>query len=255
MSDTQAVLQQLIDMSLELARPERRLVILGEGNTSAICDDGTFWVKASGAQLPTADVNTFVRCRSQGLVEVANGEAVDDETYEAALRDSKVDRDEPKRPSTEAIFHALLLLKAGAKFVAHTHPEVVNAIMCSSRAQEAFSGRLFPDEIVVCGPAPAYVRFVDPGMQLARAVRDAVRDYIDEWNLPPKVVLMQNHGMIALGQTPTEVDSIMQMFTKTCRVLLGTYAMGGPNFLTGANVERIFTRPDEAYRRKVLNLE
>ena len=45
------------------------------------------------------------------------------------------------------------------------------------------------------------------------------------------------------------------MFVKTCRILLGTYALGGPHFLSQANVNRIFTRPDEAYRRKELELD
>jgi len=42
------------------------------------------------------------------------------------------------------------------------------------------------------------------------------------------------------------------MMVKTARVLLGTYAAGGPSFLTSENVGRIHTRPDEAYRRKLL---
>jgi len=254
MSNAKQVLQQLIDMSLNLARPERRIVILGEGNTSAMCDDGTFWVKASGTQLPTAGVETFVRCRTEGLLAAANGDADDDTSYEAALADSKVDPEEPKRPSTEAIFHAILLTETDAKFVAHTHPEAANALLCSKRAEEAFSGRLFPDEIVVCGPAVAFVPFVDPGLELSRAVRDSVRRYIDTWDIPPRVIVMQNHGVIALGQTPAQVDSIYQMFLKTCRVLQATYALGGPNFLSESNVDRVFTRPDEAYRRKVLKL-
>ena len=53
MSDAaQQVLHELVAMSLEIGRPERDLVILGEGNTSADVGDGSFWVKASGTQLP-----------------------------------------------------------------------------------------------------------------------------------------------------------------------------------------------------------
>ena len=70
--------------------------------------------------------------------------------------------------------------------------------------------------------------------------------------MPPKVVLMQNHGLIALGASAGEVDNITSMYVKTCRVLLGTYALGGPHFLTQANVDRIHTRPDELYRRSAL---
>jgi ribulose-5-phosphate 4-epimerase/fuculose-1-phosphate aldolase len=76
-----------------------------------------------------------------------------------------------------------------------------------------------------------------------------------EWGAPPKVILLQNHGLIALGTTPAEVDSITAMYVKTCRVLAGTYAFGGPHFLSAEAVRRIHTRPDEAYRRRQLKLE
>jgi hypothetical protein len=44
------------------------------------------------------------------------------------------------------------------------------------------------------------------------------------------------------------------MCVKTCRILAGTYAFGGPRFLPDEAVDRIHTRPDEAYRRKQLKL-
>ncbi len=63
---------------------------------------------------------------------------------------------------------------------------------------------------------------------------------------------MQNHGLIALGRTAQQVENITAMAVKTARVLLGTYVLGGPHFLTARNVDRIHTRPDELYRRKLL---
>jgi rhamnose utilization protein RhaD (predicted bifunctional aldolase and dehydrogenase) len=255
MSNARSVLQELISMSRELGRPARDLVILGEGNTSAVCDDDTFWVKASGTQLRRPDVDTFVRLHLAPVCALAERGRISDEDFKAALNAAKVDASVEKRPSTETVLHALALTEAGAKFVGHTHPVAVNAIMCSNRGEEAVSGQLFPDEIVVCGPAPAYVPYTDPGLPLARAVRGAFHRYMDEWNMPPKVIVLQNHGLIALGSSPTEVDSITAMFVKTCRVLLGTYALGGPHFLGQANVNRIFTRPDEAYRRRELELD
>jgi len=65
---------------------------------------------------------------------------------------------------------------------------------------------------------------------------------------------MQNHGLIALGHSPQEVDNITAMFVKTCRVLAGTFVFGGPRFLSEENVRRIHTRPDEAYRRQQLRI-
>ena len=60
---------------------------------------------------------------------------------------------------------------------------------------------------------------------------------------------MVNHGMVALGQTPAEVLNIMLMADKWAHVLLGTYAMGGPNYLSETDVDRIDSRLDEHYRR------
>jgi hypothetical protein len=40
------------------------------------------------------------------------------------------------------------------------------------------------------------------------------------------------------------------MCEKISRIIVGTYAMGGPQFMKPADVDRIFTRPDEAYRLK-----
>ena len=48
---------------------------------------------------------------------------------------------------------------------------------------------------------------------------------------------------------------VMAMAVKTARVLLGTYAAGGPRFMSEHDVARIHTRPDEHFRRLQLGLE
>ncbi len=254
MPNAEEILEALVQMSLALGRPERDLAILGEGNTSAAVGDGTFWVKASGTQLATASRDSFVRLWLDPVRALAEAGEMSDEAFKAALDAAKVDRSAVRRPSTETVLHALALTEFGAQFVGHTHPVAVNAIMCSVAAEKALAGRLFPDEIVVCGPAPAYVPYADPGLPLARRVREVCHRYAEAWGMMPKVIAMQNHGLIALGGSPEEVDHITAMFVKTCRVLAGTYAFGGPHFLSEENVERIHTRPDEAYRRRELHI-
>jgi rhamnose utilization protein RhaD (predicted bifunctional aldolase and dehydrogenase) len=118
-------------------------------------------------------------------------------------------------------------------------------------AEDAIAGRLFPDEIVYCGPASVYVPYTDPGLPLARKVRDLIDEYLDAYGEVPKVILLQNHGLIALGQSAQQVKNITAMCVKAARVLLGTVAFGGPNFLSAEAAARIHTRPDEHYRRKL----
>jgi ribulose-5-phosphate 4-epimerase/fuculose-1-phosphate aldolase len=68
------------------------------------------------------------------------------------------------------------------------------------------------------------------------------------------VLLMQNHGAIALGGGVPEVLGVTQMLVKTCRILAHTLSAGGPRFLSPAQVDRIDKRPDELVRRKELKL-
>ncbi len=63
-----------------------------------------------------------------------------------------------------------------------------------------------------------------------------VEEFIDEQNMAPRVILMENHGMIACGRTPRDVETITSMYVKTARTLIGIYAMGKPRFLTPENV-------------------
>ena len=257
MNDT---LKQLVAMSKHLGDPTNDYVILGEGNTSALNSDGTFWVKASGHQLPTIDESGFVRVSLDRALDILKDEDLDDSGIKARLLDARVDPDTgrwpapntPTRPSTETVFHALCLSLDGVNFVGHTHATAVNALTCSQAFETAFSGRLFPDEIVICGPAPVLVPYIDPGLPLAREIGRRIDAYIDTYAERPRVILMQNHGVVALGRTAEQVENITAMMVKTARILIGAYSVGGPHFLTQDNVDRIHTRPDEAYRRKLL---
>jgi rhamnose utilization protein RhaD (predicted bifunctional aldolase and dehydrogenase) len=243
-------LDQLIAMSRVLGDPALDYAILGEGNSSARIDDDTFWVKASGAQLRTIEANGFVQVRFDGVLSMLEARDLDDTEVKARLEAARVDPKARARPSVETVLHALALQLDRVNFVGHTHPTAVNAILCSQKAEEAIAGRLFPDEIVYCGPAPVYIPYTDPGVPLARKVRDEIDRYLDEYRERPKVILMQNHGLIALGQTALEVENITAMYVKTARVILGAYALGGVQAMSPEAVARIHTRPDEQYRRQ-----
>jgi rhamnose utilization protein RhaD (predicted bifunctional aldolase and dehydrogenase) len=243
-------LDQLIAMSRVLGDPALDYAILGEGNSSARIDDDTFWVKASGAQLRTIEATGFVQVRFDGVLSMLEAGDLDDTEVKARLEAARANPKARARPSVETVLHALALQLDGVNFVGHTHPTAVNAILCSQKAEEAIAGRLFPDEIVYCGPAPVYIPYTDPGVPLARRVRDEIDRYLDEYRERPKVVLMQNHGLIALGQTALEVENITAMVVKTARVILGAYALGGVQAMSPEAVARIHTRPDEQYRRQ-----
>ena len=66
---------------------------------------------------------------------------------------------------------------------------------------------------------------------------------------------MENHGVVALGQSAKEVLNIHLMADKWAKTLQGTYALGGPAFLPDEEAARIDNRLDEHYRRLELAKE
>ena len=248
-------LSQLVGMSQNLGVPERDYVILGEGNTSARADADTFWVKGSGCELRTITAKDFVRVAFDRALALLERDSPGDQAVKETLTAAKADPEAKATPSVETLVHALCLSLDGVNFVGHTHPTPVNALTCSVAFEKAFNGRLFPDEIVVCGPAPLLLPYTDPGVPLARKLQHLLADYLDRHGTGPRVVLMQNHGLIALGRSAAQVESITAMMVKTARVLLGTFAAGGPRFMLPQDVDRIHGRPDELYRRGQLGVD
>jgi rhamnose utilization protein RhaD (predicted bifunctional aldolase and dehydrogenase) len=241
-------------LSRDLAREERQLAILGEGNTSADGGDGTFWVKASGCRMESIAENDFTRVRYEDALSLMDREGLGNQQVNEGLEAIRVDPS-MKRPSVETFLHALCLTEGGAKWVGHTHTTSILQILCSKLGAEPFRKNIYPDVIVVCGRHVAVVPYVDPGLDLARAVRDKLRRFMVEHGKPPKLLLMVNHGPVALGQSAQEVMNIMLMADKWARVLIGAYALGGPSFLPESEAGRIDGRPDEDYRRRQLDLQ
>jgi rhamnose utilization protein RhaD (predicted bifunctional aldolase and dehydrogenase) len=247
------LIQDLLTLSHEIGREDRGLAILGEGNTSARLSDETFAVKASGTCLGTLKEEDTVECRFAALLPLLEKESLTDKEIDDALLTSRVNP-KAKKPSVEAVFHAWLLNLPGINFIGHAHATTVNQILCSPRARDFATHRMFPDEIVCCGVASVLVPYTDPGLKLAQTIRHEIKAFIQKLGHQPRVVLMQNHGIIALGATWQAVLTAMLMAEKAAKVFVGAAALGGPVFFTEQNVQRIAGRPDEAYRQRALKM-
>lgn len=243
-------LTSLVEMTRTLGQPQMNYVIIGEGNTSLRVDAQRFWIKASGRGMHGIDAGGFVEVYLEPILDLLD-QPLSGEVLQAAMQAACVTQEAALRPSVEVTFHAALLHGCDVRYIGHTHPLAVNSILCSNRAGEFAENRMFPDEAVLCGPRSVLVPYVDPGLPLALAIRDGAREYMDEFGEAPKVILLQNHGLIALGQTPTEVLNITAMCVKAAGIFAGACALGEPVFMSKADIMHIYRRPDEIYRRKL----
>ncbi|MHA6628405.1 class II aldolase/adducin family protein [Pseudonocardia sichuanensis] len=246
---------ELVALTRRLGDPAADLVVLAEGNTSARLPGDRFAVKASGSRMDLAGAGDFVVGDLPELVDVLERGGTDQETLSRLLSAGPASR----RSEAEAIRHSasietlvhVVALAAGATWVAHTHPTAVVGLLAVEQARELWEAPLFPDEAVVLGE-PVWVPYAAPGIALGVGVHAAVRERLDRDGAPPRLVLLGNHGIVALGDSAGEVETITTMAVKAARVRAVALGAGTPAPLAIAHARELAGRPDEAARRTLL---
>ena len=220
---------KLMDNLLELAHAISPYTICGEGNVSGR-DVDSFWIKASGTSLDTLKKEDLVACRMNGVPFDGLG----------------------LKPSMEVSFHAWILNNyPEVNYVAHTHPTYTNQILCSEFIWLFADKRLFPDQVVRNGRKSCVVPYATPGNELMDEVKKQIKYFIDEEGFFPKLILLENHGIIAIGETHAECIASSLMCEKSAKIFVGAKSLGQVQFLTEENISAVDKCPNEAYRRKL----
>ena len=186
-------MKELVEFSRKYGS-DPELVLAGGGNTS-MKENGVLYVKGSGCSLSTIQAENFVAMDLEKLLAVLKKEypASDREREAMFLADvsaAKLPGEEQKRPSVEALLHALF----PQRYVLHLHPALVNGLTCGI-AGEKTARELFPSAI--------WVNACKPGYTLAKLLSDQIGPDTDP-------VLLQNHGVFYAAETPEELEKLLQ---------------------------------------------
>ena len=186
----------------------------GGGGNSSVKIDGVLYIKPSGTSLAALTSESVIALDIAPLMElleappdrkVAGGT---DEVMQVALA-ARVGVPDDRRPSVELLFHALL----PEPFVLHTHPTTVNAVACAQRGAE-IAEKLF-------GSTVLWIPYTDPGLPLARVIRDARRRYTDSTRTAaPRAMFLQNHGLIVTGDSMAEIEATSARLIATIKAHL-----------------------------------
>ena len=216
-----------MDNLLELAHMLGPYAICGEGNVS-MKDDDCFWVKASGTSLDTLSKADLVACKMSGVPFDSLG----------------------LKPSIETGFHAWFQREFDAiKFVAHTHPSKTMEVVCSEQIWSFAEHRLFPDQIVRNGAKSCVVPYSMPGKPLLEEIKKSVLAFIEEEGYFPKLILLQNHGIIVASTSHKECIASTMMCEKSAEIFIGAKVLGQTRFLSEDEVNEIDKCPSEERRR------
>ena len=176
---------------------DSRFVIAGGGNTS-YKDDRHLWVKASGHALATIDEDGFAVLDRSRLAPMGTRlYSTDVNEREAQVKEdlAQANLTRDRRPSVETSLHDCMEYA----YVVHLHPTLVNALMCSRKAQECCR-ELFPEAL--------YIEYTDPGYTLFKKVYDRLQECKKTAGRQPQVIFLQNHGVFVGADTTEEIDAI-----------------------------------------------
>jgi ribulose-5-phosphate 4-epimerase/fuculose-1-phosphate aldolase len=217
---------------LELAREISEYTICGEGNVSVRTGENTFLIKASGTSLHTLSEEYLTLCNTNG---------------------AQIDLSH-KKPSIETSFHAWIMKTfPGINFIAHTHPPHTTKVLCteSSILYDFADYRWFPDQIVRNGIKSCVVPYAPPGEAILKLVEEHVTEFVDREGFFPKLILLQNHGIITASASKKDCAAATLMCEKSAEIFVGAHALGGVKFLTKQEVADVDTCPNENYRRNM----
>lgn len=180
-------------------------VIAGGGNTS-VKDENFLWIKASGTSLANINAEGFVKMNRNGLWKISKKKY----SLDPLKRESEIKEDlsaciaekTEKRPSVETSLHNLL----NFKYVVHTHPTLVNGLMCSKNCA-AETRKIFGDTALV-------VEYTDPGYVLYKAVEKKIEMFIKKFGTEPQIIFLDNHGLIVAGGSTIEIKELYKMIFK-----------------------------------------
>ena len=256
--DPDLVSTELVSLTRLLGEPHRDLAVLAEGNTSQLLDDGRLVVKTSGTNLSVATADDFVVVDVDEVMALVDSPTATQRDLTALLVAHDTERPGgagPRRGSIETVVHAAVHAAgralgpaSDATFIGHTHPTSVVGLLASTVAAQAWSQLVYSDEAVVIG-RPLYVPYASPGIALGRVYAAAMREHVATHGTLPQLVLLGNHGIVAIAPTVEGVEAVSTMAVKGARVRTIAYAVGGLAPLSDADVTTFFARDDIDERR------
>ena len=226
----------LVDLGRQIGTHRDKVVIFDEGFVAGKVD-GHLVISRPGARLGNLDRGDLIHFNPAPLLELLKTDQPRRQAEEETLAIARLNEDAPM-PGAEAFLVTDLLDRCGSRIVVQVQPVVINQILASPRARQFADRRVTLSEVFNCGLATTLVPYTDPGTAIAKEVRNKVNLWRDRARTDPKVVLLQNNGMIVLGDSPEEVVENIEKMVRAAEVFVGASLLGGPQFLTVANIGR-----------------
>jgi len=179
----------------------RKMTTTSGGNLSIMDDNGDMWITPAGidkGSLTPADI----------MCVKADGTIVG-----------------PHRPSSEYPFHrALYKMRPKLRSVIHAHPP---GLVTFSIVHQVPDTSIIPQARGVCGPV-GFAPYALPGSELLGEKIAAEFEKNPEY----KAVIMENHGVVLMGEDIADAFQRLETLELCARTILNARTLGDPVYLT-----------------------
>ena len=173
----------------------KQLAQAGGGNISLKLDSQSMLIKSSGISLAEVTAaNGYCKIDFRKVLDYlssiknASFSVAAEKEYNNMLLKSLLENSN-SRPSIETGFHTVL-----AKSVIHTHPVLVNSLLCSRGGKKIIMNLLKQYD-------PLWVGYKTPGIELSKEILDIINN---TENKQSYVILLENHGLIVSSNRLTD---------------------------------------------------
>lgn len=194
----------------------KSLVLHGGGNTSVKIkeknifgeEEEILYVKGSGWDLETIDIEGFAPVRINHLKKMAELDSLSDSVMVNELV-THLTKNSAPIPSVEAILHAIIPYT----FVDHTHADAIVAITNSTNGEELIK-HIYGDQVIV-------LPYVMPGFDLSKLCAKYIKSELKESTIG---IILMNHGVFSFGNNADESFERMLYLVKLAEDYLLTNA-------------------------------
>jgi len=144
----------------------------------------------------------------------------------------------------------MMLSKQGLKTLKVVNNGLVDYFISSKENFNKIARPFTPDIIVYCKSSYIYIVEETPDAILAAAEKE-IGAYVQKHGFIPKVLLIKNIGLVAVGDNAAGCDIILDVFQDMMAIAYLAQSFGGEHPMTQAQIDFIDNWEVENYRRKV----
>jgi len=161
--------------------------------------------------------------------------------------------DLPYNPLLNKVLPAIRMLLSAdnPKVIRYRHNSLIAKYYHNQQEFHKISHPLTPDIIVYCKYRFLYIEQSSTPERILESFKGQLERFIREFNFIPKIIVIKDFGVIAVDDSYTAAESVLDVYEDLIRICYYSSQCGGTRLLTPDQISFIDQWEVENYRRKV----